>query len=246
MCIPSVCGLVRTWWEQIGAHDIVEKSIASRTIRFIIEHTKLGWTHACSPEAVCALVELVPADDWLGIECFVFRQSTSKQKLLTPVWGRLSMAADIGQAGKPNLHTGPAILIEATNSKPLVWSRSLEPEFAKELERLRDDGHTIIEDRRSYHIQNTPEAVRSTQLYRTVLHEIGHWVDWLERVERPSERPDSDYSALADAYWSRPTSEREAFAHNYADRLRRHLILEEKIPLPNQDVVATSEPLACR
>jgi hypothetical protein len=153
------------------------------------------------------------------------------------------MAADIGQAGKPNLHTGPAILIEATDSRPLIWSRSLEPEFAKELERLRNDGHSITEDRRSYRIQNDPNAVRSTQLYRTVLHEIGHWVDWLERVERPSERPDSDYSVLADAYWARPSSEREGFAHSYADRLRKRLLLEGKIPLQNLDVLATPQPL---
>jgi hypothetical protein len=247
MRIPSVCGLDRIWWEQIRGYDFIEKIVANRTIRFIVEHPREGSVHACSPEMICALLELIPSDDWLGIDCFVFRQSTRKQWLLNPVWGRLAMHAEIGQPGKPNIYAGPAVLLEASDfSAPITWSRSLDPESAKELERLRDDGHTIVEGRRDYSIWGDLIAVQATQLYRTVLHETGHWVDWLEKVERPSRCTEGSYSTLSDAYWARPSSEREAFAHSYADLLRKRLISEGKIPLPEgRNRPATPQPLGC-
>jgi len=63
----------------------------------------------------------------------------------------------------------------------------------------------------------TPAVAREVQLYRTILHEIGHWVDYLQKVDIPSDRPGADWSELWDRYWQRPTREREAFAHRYAD-----------------------------
>ena len=187
--------------------------------------------YVCSIGDVCSLLALIPPHDWMGLTTIVFRQSTRKQWLLHPTWGRLAMSADIGERGKKNIHSGPAILLEALDlSVPLRWGRSLNPAVAKELERLKSDGHNVAEDPRGYTISSSLKAARATQLYRTIPHEIGHWVDWLERVERPSERDEADYGELADRYWSRPSMEREAFANLYADALIGRLRTAGSIP----------------
>jgi len=88
------------------------------------------------------------------------------------------------------------------------------------------------------------DTVRATQLYRTLLHEIGHWVDWRTRERIPAglgARRDSRTSRPADAktapfdrpwesYWQRPHSERERYAHRYSDQLRKRLMGEGLIP----------------
>ncbi|MDJ0797430.1 MAG: hypothetical protein QNJ51_11470 [Calothrix sp. MO_167.B12] len=49
--------------------------------------------------------------------------------------------------------------------------------MVKELERLREDGHRTATDKRHYLISSTLDSIRNTQLYRTLHHEIGHYVD---------------------------------------------------------------------
>lgn len=39
------------------------------------------------------------------------------------------------------------------------------------------DGHHVVRDRRCWNIRPNVASIRNTQLYRTVLHEIGHFVD---------------------------------------------------------------------
>jgi hypothetical protein len=231
MRIPNACGLDRTWFEQLGRHEIVEKVAGGRQVKFIVENTTAGAVHVCSPEKICAVLEQVPHEDWEGLDCFLLRQPTRKQRLLSPVWGRLVMYAEIGQAGKPNVYVGPAVVIEAMHlTAKVTWNLSLDPQAQRELDRLRQDGHRVVEDRRHYTILSDEKSVLTTQLYRTVPHEIGHWVDWLQRVERPSQQTGTDYSLLADAYWSRPAAEREAFAHAYADGLRQRWKAQALLP----------------
>lgn len=100
-------------------------------------------------------------------------------------------------------------MLEALNiSRPMRWSKSLTPESQEELERLRADGHAIKTTKHYHLIPLSLESVRATQLYRTVLHEIGHSVD----------------NQLDPVSFDRKTSlEKETFAHQYADRLREKL-----------------------
>jgi len=60
-------------------------------------------------------------------------------------------------------------------------------------------------------------------------HEIGHWFDWLEKVETPAARGE-DFSALMESYFARPQAEREAFTHRYADDVRDRLMRAGAIP----------------
>lgn len=241
LTIPSSSREERTWWERVKRPTIMDSEVLGRPVRFITEELRPGFRQVCTIKDVCRLLALIPMSDWTDLTTFVFRQPTRKQLLLQPTWGRLAMAANIGEHGKKDIYSGPAILLEALDlSVPLCWGRSLDHATAQELERLKADGHTVTEDRRGYTISSSVEAARATQLYRTIPHEIGHWVDWLERVERPSKKVEQGgadyaecYGDLVDGYWARASVEREAFAHLYADRLVARLKASGQIPFPS-------------
>ncbi|MDD9947009.1 MAG: hypothetical protein OXU20_38555, partial [Myxococcales bacterium] len=70
---------------------------------------------------------------------------------------------------------------------------------------------------------STRTTVRNTQLYRTLPHEVGHYVQYHQDVESRAGDDLDEWGRLNDAYFSRPQREREDFAHRYADNFReRH------------------------
>jgi len=101
------------------------------------------------------------------------------------------------------------VMLDAVSAERRIrWDRGLSPDQRAELDRLRKDGVTVTETSRSFDLTLDPEVARKVLLYRTVLHEIGHWVDQLEKVELPSERPDGDWLELWDRYWQTSTNAR--------------------------------------
>jgi hypothetical protein len=153
LTIPLPFREERIWWEQIKGPTVTDAEVLGCAVRFIAERPRPGSRYVCTTGDVCNLLALIPPRDWSGLRTFVFRQSTRKQWLLQPTWGRLAMAADIGERGKKSIHSGPAVLLEALDlSVSFQWGRSLDHAAAKELERLRSDGHAVVEDRRGYTI----------------------------------------------------------------------------------------------
>lgn len=60
----------------------------------------------------------------------------------------------------------------------------------------------------------TLDSIRNTQLYRTVIHEIGHFVDW--RNSWGDEEAET-------AFDTKTSHDKEAFAHAYAERMGERL-----------------------
>lgn len=231
MTIPLVCNAERIWWENLGPHTVMGRRVGSHEITFLIEHTREDCVHACTVDDICHILSFVPASDLESLDTVVMRQSTRKQALVNPAWGRLAYSAEFGQPGHKATHTGPALFLEATNpTRVWKWSRKLCPEDSLELERLRNDGHRVEDTGKRFVFQSSLESVRATQLYRTLLHEVGHWVDWLEKVVRPAGGDLGIYDALSERYFARPDQERELFAHQYANILRKRLTTEGRIP----------------
>jgi len=225
LVIPAVCGEARRWAEILGPHRVFQRSAEGREIIFIVEETSAGCVHACTVDDIRHLLANIPLQDWDGLDTVVLRQSTRKQRVLNPVWGRLFYSADLGLPRRATVRLGPAVMLEAQDPKAVIeWSSSLDPVAVAELERLRADGHEISRNGRSLRISTTPASLRATQLYRTLLHEIGHWVDYLEKVERPAGDDDAKWAELNKAYFSQSKDEREAFAHRYADATRDRLV----------------------
>ena len=224
MVIPQSWHTDRLAQETIGKFRKIEKHLAGRKLTFLIEENSGDCFHACSVSDVCEIFKNIPFVDWEGLGTIVFRQPSKKQRILNSVWGRMYYYAKIGRNTGKCLATGPAIFLEAQpKDGKLVWSTSLSPDSAKELERLKEDGHRITRKGRKHIIECDEHSIRNTQLYRTIIHEVGHWVDYLEKVERPEAAGVESFDILNDRYFSRPTQEREAFAHRYADELSERL-----------------------
>ncbi|MBA4045148.1 MAG: hypothetical protein C0471_12120 [Erythrobacter sp.] len=169
------------------------------------------------------------------MQTFVFRQPTRKQLTMSPAWGRLQYYAEITTVKGHRLAEGPAIFLDALQvNRSLVWGTSLDPEHSQELDRLRADGHDVQRAGRKFNITVSASSARNTQLYRTLLHEIGHWFDWLSKVEEPAANG-GDWERLERDYFARPKAEREAFAHRYADAQRAALEAKEAIPFDRME-----------
>lgn len=130
-------------------------------------------------------------------------------------------------------------MLEAMNpTKVWKWDRDIGPLDALALERLRNDGHVLEDTGKGLVFHSSQASIRTTQLYRTLLHEIGHWVDWLKKVEQPVANQSVPYDVLADRYFARTFQEREQFAHRYASEIRKRLMRAKLIPfssIPDND-----------
>ena len=212
------------YWQRLTSYKVTRRQVNSLEITFLVEKTRADCVHACTIDDLVQMLLQVPGKDLRGIELIVLRRPRLKESLLSSVWGRLAYFACFGK------YEGPSIILEAQDvRKPRRWNKSLTPDWAAELERLRADGHRITEDKRQYVIESTIDSARATQLYRTLTHEIGHWVDYLSSVEEPSDQG-HDYSSLWDRYDRKPSVDKESFAHQYADRLKCKLIAARVIP----------------
>jgi len=229
MVVPNPGGL-HSVLDRIGEYSIERRRVAGIDMTFIVENRRDGCLYPCTIDDVARVLELVPASDWAGIKTVVFRQPTRKQATLAPAWGRLRYAGEISTTRKRKVATGPMILLDSIEADFVIdWSAGLALDDQVELDRLRVDGHVVERVGNRYRIHVAPESARRTQLFRTLLHEIGHWLDWLEKVEAPAMRGE-DFGALVAYYFARPQAEREAFAHRYADSMSSALASAGVIP----------------
>ena len=225
LVIPWAWADNRIFYERLVDPVVVEIQVGSVSKHVIIEPTIKGFIHACTVDDIQRLLELIPVEHINDITAFVLRQPKRKEQILSSVWGRLIYSSDL--CG----FSGPTVYLEAQNfEQPLKWSKSLTPEGAKELERLREDGHVVVTDKRQHIINCTLDTIRNTQLYRTLPHEIGHYVDYLTKVEEPSKDNLDRWLVLNEKYHARPSQERESFAHRYADEFRKQQIARGTIP----------------
>jgi hypothetical protein len=229
MKIPSEWDGKRWYFERMDDAIAIERKINGHRISFLVQPTTAGFLHPCTVGDLCHLLACVPAHDLMGIERILLRQPTRKEQSLDPVWGRVLYREFAGK------YSGYAIVLEALEpGKPIRWSRSLTPGDAAELALLKRDGHAIAREKRHLAITPTLKSARRTQLYRTALHELGHHVDFRNRVSDLATSP-ADYSRRRDAYFARPWLEREAQANAYAEQLARQLEIEYVIPFARMD-----------
>lgn len=213
----------RTPEERWTPDEIEQHQVHGRTVMVVAEKPRAGSAHVCTPADVCGIMGCLPAADVAGIGLVVLRQPTRKEDILRPAWGRMHWCVEFRG------YNGPAVVLDAVDfSRPrLRWPRSLSPDQAQELQRMRQLGFTVAETRRGYDILLTPEQVRRWLLTRTLPHEVGHWVDLRRRVLDPLEASSAaeayrmpGYDELAARWSARPQREREQSADGYADRMQ--------------------------
>lgn len=213
------------YYERVSLDRIEQFEIGQKKLTVLIENPRKGFSYGCTPKDVAHLMGMLPKDDIEEIKLVSFRQPTRKQEQQFPVWGRLIYYASIGS------FKGACINLEAFDqSRGIEWPRKLSVEDQAELARLKNDGHIYQETSRTHRFTVTEASLRNHILYRTLLHEIGHWVDYDSKTIRDSQMLDEDVSVACDLYFSRPSAEREAFAHRYAAEHAERLRAAQKIP----------------
>ncbi|HMH34529.1 MAG TPA: hypothetical protein VK543_15935 [Puia sp.] len=170
------------------------------------------------------IIENIPPSDYGSLRLIVLRQPKKKEAILSPVWGRLIYSYGFEK------DYYPAIIIEAVDyRKKLSWNKSQSPDDQKEFERLKKDGHQFIENKKEFISSFEIENVRNTQLYRTLLHEFGHYVQYLEAVEM-RDKDNEGWDKRFDLYLKIPKNEKEKYANKYAEGLLGKLQMEKLIP----------------
>lgn len=213
------------YFERLEKPSFQRVKVGDNHVKVLFEAPRAGFSYGCSPadivKLLTALSDLVPALP----DIVAFRQPTRKQSQQTPTWGRFLYFAEFAE------HHGTAIVVEAQElGAPLNWSKRMTLEDRTEYARLLRDGHVFVETKRDHVAVLTEEAVRNTILYRSFLHELGHLADYHQKVldDKTALAPNQD--AAENLYFSRPASEREAFAHRFAERLRGTLLERGVIP----------------
>lgn len=206
--LPVCCirGEFKWYFENLQHYDVVKRNFPfGNNITFLVENVFPGFVHACTIDDIATVLNHVPPDDLAGIEMIILRQPKRKEVILKPVWGRLVFYAEI----EKNKYEGRTIILEAMQPNcTWRWNKSLTPAGQEEFERLQKAGHNIRSTQRYHVITPSIDSIRHTQLYHTLLHEIGHHVD---EKRNP------------DLFDRKGSGQKEVYAHRYADKLRTKL-----------------------
>ncbi len=221
LVIPESWNDPRVYWEKLRDPVTVER----HGFTIVVEPCSPGFVHAATVDDVVRVLGLIPHEGIARIRAVALRQPTRKQRILACVWGRLAYFAELGTA------EGPAIILEAQPvDGSVTWPRSMTPDVAEELERLRTDGHKVTGQRRHWRIESTLASVRTTQLFRTLPHEVGHYVQYDREVRQQAGDDAGTLMRLQDLYFTKPSREKEHFAHRYAREFFERMSDQRRVP----------------
>ncbi len=236
LTIPFSWHEMAYFFEKLNNPIKLKRYIHQREFIFVVEETRESAFHACTIDDLCRVLTALPAEDLGELDLIVLRQPKRKEEILDAAWGRLIYAYELNKA----IH--PAIILEAQDySKPLKMARAMNPERQQEFERLKADGHIFQAGKREFVATLTLENVRKTQLYRTLLHEVGHYVHYRDSVG-PFDEDMEEISIEDRIEQHHRLTERvkEDYAHRYAEETQRRLTDEKIIPFQR---MASSEAL---
>lgn len=191
-------------------HEVI---IKDHTFVFITEKLQKGFQHSCSIDDIVNCLHLIPESDYGDLKFIIFRQPKKKEQTLSPVWGRLAYSYEF----ENQLY--PAIIIEAfKEGDRLKWSKKISIIDRREFDLLLKEGHNFTDKGKYYEAELEFNAVRNTQLNRTIFHEVGHYVHYLTVVERQGVEDESyeEWESRYKTYFSIPKREKEIFANKYA------------------------------
>jgi hypothetical protein len=227
LTIPEPFGIMKSFYERLVDYKKFKKTIKEHEFVFIVEQTREFSKHSCSINDIETIIEQIPSEDYGNLKFIVLRQPKRKEETISPTWGRLIYSYEFED------EYYPAIILDAVDfSKKFKWTNKLSIDDQKEIERLKQDGHKIENNGRHFVTEYKIENVRNTQLYRTLPHEFGHYVQYLEYVERPATEDENFkvWEERQNKYFEIPKAEKEKFAHKYADNFKTVLTNKKIIP----------------
>lgn len=218
-------GEMTLFWSRVEPTFVEVCRIGNEEVTFLYETPRSGFGYGCSPSDVTYVLEKIEENQSHFPDMIIFRQPTRKQAQQASVWGRFLYLATVGK------HEGTAIVLEAQEfGSKLSWPKKLKVEDQLELKRLKEDGHVFRETKRGYFTLLTEIAVRNTILYRTLLHELGHFRQYQEHTEYPETRLSDDICIAIELHDSVPEADLEAYAHRFAEEQSKQLRERGVIP----------------
>lgn len=226
LTIPFSWHEMAYFYEKLNNPIRVKRNIYQREFTFVVEETRESAFHACTIDDLYRMLSSLPAAELGELDLIVLRQPKRKEEILDAAWGRLIYAYELNKV----IH--PAIILEALDySKTLKMPRAMNPEKQQEFERLKADGHHFQAGKREFVAKLTLENVRKTQLYRTLLHEIGHYVHYRESVKPFNDAVDMvSIEQRIDEHHRLTERVKEDYAHRYAENIQQRLVSEKIIP----------------
>lgn len=213
------------YFERLEPEFTHETLINRQKITLLYEKPSEGFSYGCSPADITHIFSSVASNGFRFPDIVAFRQPTRKQKQQLPIWGRFAYYSEIGK------YTGTAIILEAQEiEKQFSWPRKLSHDSQAELRRLKADGHVFRETKRAHVYKVSKDSLRNTLLYRTLLHELGHYVHYQIDVLNSATRLSDDEFDAANYHFAKPSLEKEKFAHRFAEELAEKLRRDGVIP----------------
>ena len=231
LTISTPYGDTKIFHERLKDYSKEKRIINNHEFVFVVEKTRKNSIHCCSINDIEKIIKQIPITDYGDLKFIILRQPKRKEEILSPVWGRLSYYYEFESENYP------AIILDAINLMgKLKWSKKLKLDDQHELERLKKDGHAFEESKRDYFVNLEFTSSRNTQLYRTLLHEFGHYVHYLEVVERPETTNEEfeEWEKRYEQYFKIRKEDKEIFAHKYSDNLKQKLLKNKIIPFDPQ------------
>lgn len=231
LVIPWPGSVMKSFYERLSKYSKTVRAIDGKEYVFVVEETRENSGHACSISDFVRILEHVPAEDLDGLNLFVFRQPKRKEQILSSVWGRLIYSYEFEK------QTGPAIIIEATDlDKTLKWSKHIDADSQRELDRLIEDGHAFRDTGRYHETKYKLEAVRNTQLYRTLPHDAVFGRKFFAAVKFQT------CSFRFGVDWNEDNVHVHKFAERGLEAYRAHEIVNSRWILELKEVDARFEP----
>lgn len=189
--------------EPISKPELSTEEFDFGVVHFISEPTLQGYIHACTEQDVIAALRTLPAADLKGLLFIVFHQPTRKGEQQSPRW-----AAYYPEYTYRSM-SGPAIVLEAIDpERPIKWGTSLEPDDQKELELLEREGHDIQREKKAIYITPSIASIKKTQLERSLVHEVGHHVDYMRDPAAFPKKSSVQKEAFANTYFALQAKQR--------------------------------------
>jgi len=211
--VPDRWSDYKVFWERLVSPVACPVAIKGHKLNILVEPPSRGSVHSSTPQDIIRVLGLVTQEHLKEIDVVVLRQPKRKEEILRPVWGRFVYYADLGK------YSGPGVYLEAMQTNTVIkWGNKLTPFYEKELNALEADGHEIERVKRGYNVKTTPTSVRSTQLFRTLPHEIGHAVDYLEHSVNSSNNATTETESeyIREKFKSKPALDKEEYANRFA------------------------------
>lgn len=182
---------------EICSSRLEMRHINGQPLRFLVEALRPCNLYLFTIDEAANLLRAVPGDDLEGLDLVVFHQPAVGEKAGC-CWG--AYTAEYRYEGRLRR----AILLNSVNSHThMVAVRQADRDAAQETECLREEGHKIALIDGRYIIASSRDAIRVTQLYRSIYHQVYHHVRSFRGIplEADDERLANGYARQVKARW---------------------------------------------